>query len=54
MTNACGGCLGDGDCTDPAFPAAFPWVESEHYWSQHVEDLRQQLIALDAPPLPLY
>ena len=40
--------------TDPAFPAAFPWVESEHYWSQHVEDLRQQLHALDAPPLPLY
>jgi Ser/Thr protein kinase RdoA (MazF antagonist) len=40
--------------TDPAFPAAFPWAESEHYWTQHVDDLRQQIEALDAPPLPIY
>jgi Ser/Thr protein kinase RdoA (MazF antagonist) len=37
---------------DPAFPAAFPWAESTHYWAQHVEDLRQQLAVLDEPPLP--
>jgi Ser/Thr protein kinase RdoA (MazF antagonist) len=40
--------------TDPAFPAAFPWADSEHYWSQHIEDLRQQLDRLDEPPLRLY
>ncbi len=39
---------------DPAFPAAFPWVESAHYWTQHVHDLRQQLDRLHEPPLRLY
>jgi Ser/Thr protein kinase RdoA (MazF antagonist) len=39
---------------DPAFPAAFPWAESPHYWSQHVQDLHQQLEALREPPLRLY
>lgn len=39
---------------DPAFPAAFPWAETPHYWSQHVEDLRQQLERLNEPPLRLY
>jgi Ser/Thr protein kinase RdoA (MazF antagonist) len=39
---------------DPAFPAAFPWAESPHYWSQHVQDLRQQLDELHEPPLRLY
>ena len=40
--------------TDPAFPAAFPWAESEHYWSQHVHDLRHQLEIMDQPPLRLF
>ena len=39
---------------DPAFPAAFAWVDSPHYWSQHIHDLRQQLDALSEPPLRLY
>ncbi|MCP5313201.1 MAG: serine/threonine protein kinase [Chromatiaceae bacterium] len=39
---------------DPAFPAAFPWAASDHYWSQHVQDLREQLAELDLPPLVLY
>ena len=39
---------------DPAFPAAFPWVGSTHYWTQHVQDLRQQLDVLHEPPLRLY
>ena len=39
---------------DPAFPAAFTWVDSPHYWSQHVQDLLQQLDALAEPPLRLY
>lgn len=38
---------------DPAFPAAFPWVDSDHYWSQHVHDLRQQLDQLNEPPLQI-
>jgi Ser/Thr protein kinase RdoA (MazF antagonist) len=40
--------------TDPAFPVAFPWADSEHYWNQHIEDLHQQLLLLDEPPLRLY
>ena len=39
---------------DPAFPAAFPWVGSTLYWSQHVEDLDRQRRALDEPPLRCY
>lgn len=39
---------------DPAFPAAFPWAESPHYWSQHIQDLRQQQDAMLEPPLRLY
>jgi len=39
---------------DPAFPAAFPWAASAHYWSQHVHDLRQQLDELGEPPLRLF
>ena len=39
---------------DPAFPAAFPWVESAHYWTQHVQDLRNQLDTLQEPPLRLF
>jgi Ser/Thr protein kinase RdoA (MazF antagonist) len=41
--------------SDPAFPAAFPWVASPHYWSQHVQDLRhQQAVMEDEPPLRLF
>lgn len=32
--------------SDPAFPAAFGWVASTHYWSQHVHDLEQQVNTL--------
>ncbi len=39
---------------DPAFPAAFTWATSPHYWSQHIQDLRNQLHELDQPPLVLY
>jgi len=43
-----------GRWDDPAFPAAFTWAESPHYWSQHVQDLLRQLDALAEPPLRLY
>ena len=39
---------------DPAFPLAFSWAESPHYWSQHVHDLRHQLETLNEPPLRLW
>ncbi len=36
---------------DPAFPRAFPTFDSPRYWSEHVLSLREQLAALDEPPL---
>lgn len=38
---------------DPAFPMAFPWFNTERYWSEHILELREQMAALDAPPLTL-
>ncbi len=35
--------------TDPAFPQAFPWFDSQAYWERHVLDLREQLAALSEP-----
>lgn len=37
--------------TDPAFPVAFPWFDSERYWSEHVLELREQQAALQEPAL---
>lgn len=39
---------------DPAFPRAFPWFGERHYWEGHINDLRQQLLRLDEPPLVVY
>jgi len=36
---------------DPAFPRAFPWFEEPKYWEQHVLDLREQIAAMEEPPL---
>lgn len=38
---------------DPAFPLAFPWFNSIHYWGEHILELREQLAALDEPVLEL-
>ena len=38
---------------DPAFPIAFPWFNTVHYWGEHILELREQLAALDEPPLEL-
>lgn len=38
---------------DPAFPQSFPWFNTERYWAEHVLELREQLYALDEPPLRL-
>jgi Ser/Thr protein kinase RdoA (MazF antagonist) len=37
--------------TDPAFPLAFPWFNTDRYWSEHVLNLREQQAALDEPVL---
>lgn len=38
---------------DPAFPAAFPWFGSERYWQDQILALKEQLAAMDEPPLVL-
>ena len=39
---------------DPAFPRAFPWFNTPRYWSEQILALREQLAALDEPPLRLF
>ncbi len=39
---------------DPAFPKAFPWFESNKYWEEHVLALKEQLAALEEPPLEVF
>jgi Ser/Thr protein kinase RdoA (MazF antagonist) len=36
---------------DPAFPAAFPWFDTPRYWEARVLELREQIAAMDEPPL---
>ena len=36
---------------DPAFPAAFPWFNTQRYWQDHILALREQSAALEEPPL---
>lgn len=38
---------------DPAFPRAFPTFDTGRYWSEHVLTLREQMAALDEPPLAI-
>jgi Ser/Thr protein kinase RdoA (MazF antagonist) len=40
--------------TDPAFPKHFPWFNTERYWGEHILELREQLAALNEPPLVIY
>ena len=40
--------------SDPAFPRSFTWFGDSRYWSSHILELREQLAALDEPPLALY
>jgi Ser/Thr protein kinase RdoA (MazF antagonist) len=39
---------------DPIFPRTFPWFNTPHYWNEHILELREQLAALDEPPLELF
>lgn len=36
---------------DPAFPAAFPWFNTQRYWEERVLELREQVAAMAEPPL---
>ena len=38
---------------DPAFPQAFPWFAEGKYWEQQILGLKEQLSALQEPPLTL-
>jgi Ser/Thr protein kinase RdoA (MazF antagonist) len=37
--------------SDPAFPRAFPGFGEPRYWERHIDELREQLDALEDPPL---
>ena len=36
---------------DPAFPAAFPWFNTQQYWQARILELREQIALMDEPPL---
>ncbi len=36
---------------DPAFPAAFPWFNTQRYWQDKILELREQIALMDEPPL---
>jgi Ser/Thr protein kinase RdoA (MazF antagonist) len=37
--------------SDPAFPRAFPWFAEERHWERYLGDLREQIAAIEEPPL---
>ncbi|HEY6009689.1 MAG TPA: serine/threonine protein kinase [Geobacteraceae bacterium] len=38
---------------DPLFHRTFPWFNTPRYWNEQINELREQLAALDEPPLAL-
>jgi Ser/Thr protein kinase RdoA (MazF antagonist) len=36
---------------DPAFPAAFPWFNTQRYWQDRILELREQVAAMQEEPL---
>jgi len=36
---------------DPAFPAAFPWFNTQHYWQERILELREQIALMGEAPL---
>jgi Ser/Thr protein kinase RdoA (MazF antagonist) len=36
---------------DPAFPAAFPWFDTPHYWQERILELREQIALMQEEPL---
>ncbi len=38
---------------DPAFPAAFPWFNTQRYWQDRILEMREQIALMDEAPLLL-
>ncbi|MCB1874416.1 MAG: serine/threonine protein kinase [Chromatiales bacterium] len=38
---------------DPAFPLAFPWFNTQRYWEEQIDTLKEQFSRLQEPPLAL-
>jgi Ser/Thr protein kinase RdoA (MazF antagonist) len=38
---------------DPAFPAAFPWFDTQRYWQDRILELREQIALMEEPPLAI-
>ena len=36
---------------DPAFPAAFPWFNTQRYWQDRILELKEQIALMDEEPL---
>jgi Ser/Thr protein kinase RdoA (MazF antagonist) len=36
---------------DPAFPAAFPWFNTQRYWQDRILELREQIAAMQEAPI---
>ncbi len=36
---------------DPTFPRHFPWFNTPRYWDEHILQIREQIAALNEPPL---
>jgi Ser/Thr protein kinase RdoA (MazF antagonist) len=36
---------------DPAFPAAFPWFNSQRYWEEHILQIKEQIAAVQEQPI---
>ncbi|MBL6689871.1 MAG: serine/threonine protein kinase [Pseudomonadales bacterium] len=39
---------------DPAFPRAFPFFNTQKYWSDHILELREQWAAIEAPSITVF
>lgn len=39
---------------DPAFPAAFPWFNTQRYWQDRILELREQIAQMQEPPLSTF
>jgi len=38
---------------DPAFPAAFPWFNTQRYWQDRILELREQIALMTEPPIEI-
>jgi Ser/Thr protein kinase RdoA (MazF antagonist) len=38
---------------DPAFPAAFPWFNTQRYWQDRILELREQIALMTEPPVEI-